>query len=264
MAREKHTFLAWDENHWLSLYNHKGERQGQMRCPGGLASACAADNGSAYAAVGQRGEVWWLAPDLMARWQRSVRQAAVASCLDPHGQYLAVSDARGGVNLFDCHGRFLWQAQTPRPLHHLCFVPEQPLLVGCADVGFVIAFDFKGQVAWRDGVSSQVGSLAVTGKGDRVVVACFSEGLRLYNAAGQKQGSQILPEPCRLVSLSYDGRVTLAVGLSQKVILADREGKVLDTVTADQPVTAVTLGALGENAGLALADGRLCCVALPF
>src|SRR5690348_9246417 len=68
LAREKQTLLVWDENHWLTLLNHQGERQGQMRLSG-LAAACAADDGSAYAALGQRGEVWWLEPDLTTRWQ---------------------------------------------------------------------------------------------------------------------------------------------------------------------------------------------------
>jgi hypothetical protein len=50
--------------------------------------------------------------------------------------------------------------------------------------------------------------------------------------------------------------------MSQKVLLVDRDGGVRDTAVADQPVTAVTLGALGEVMGVALLDGRLCCVAL--
>jgi hypothetical protein len=234
-----------------------------MRCAGGLTNACAADSGAAYAVLGQRGEVWWLAPDLSARWQRSVRQSAVAGCLDPHGQYLAVSDARGGVTLFDSNGRFLWQAQTPRPLHHLCFVPEQPLLIGCADAGLVIAFDFKGQPAWRDGLAAQVGSLSVTGSGDRVAVACFSEGVRSYNSTGQKLTNYLLPEPSRLLAMSYDGSVTLVAGMSQKVMLLDRDGKVIDSATVEQPIAGLTLGALGDDATLALTDGRVCRFTMP-
>jgi hypothetical protein len=261
-ARERLHFLAWDEHHWLSLFNHKGERQGQMHPPGGVAGACAADDGSAYAVLGQRGEVWWLAPDLMSRWQRSVRQAAVAGCLDPHGQYLAVSDARGGVTLFDRTGRFLWQVQTPRPLRHLCFVPEQPVLVGAAEAGLVTALDLKGQVPWRDGLAAQVGALAATGRGDRVVLACFSEGLRSYTSAGQKLETHTLAEPCRLVALSYDGRLTLVAGMSQKLMLVGPDGKVTETATADQPVTATSVTALGDGVALALADGRVVFVAL--
>ena len=72
LARERGRLLAWDDNHWLYLLTHKGERQGQWHSPGDLAAVCCADDGSAYAAVGTRGDIWWLAPDLMPRWQAAL------------------------------------------------------------------------------------------------------------------------------------------------------------------------------------------------
>ena len=86
LAREKGWTLAWDEGHWLHLLNHKGERQAQLRAPAALATACCADDGSAYVAVGSQGEVWWLAPDLMTRWERSLpAQTVTAPKRDPFG-----------------------------------------------------------------------------------------------------------------------------------------------------------------------------------
>src|SRR5690349_5628145 len=115
LAREAGRLLVWDENHWLSLVNGRGERQGQARPLPALAAAAGADDGSALAVAGARGEVWRLAPDLAPRWQRTLRHPAVAVALDPFGHRLAVSDARGGLFLFDRDGRPLWQAPQPRP-----------------------------------------------------------------------------------------------------------------------------------------------------
>src|SRR5438552_17435935 len=70
LAREKGWVLAWDEAHWLYLLNQKGERQAQVHAPAALAAACCADDGSACAAVGGRGEVWWLAPGPTTPWER--------------------------------------------------------------------------------------------------------------------------------------------------------------------------------------------------
>src|SRR5262245_10620682 len=78
LTREKRTVLIWDDHHWLTVLNQKGERQGQAHWAGGLAVGAAADDGSALAALGQRGEAAWLAPDLMPRWKKSVRPAAIA------------------------------------------------------------------------------------------------------------------------------------------------------------------------------------------
>src|SRR5205814_3288339 len=88
LAREKGWTLAWDETDWLYLLNQKGERQAQFHAPGALAAACCSDDGSAYVAVGGRGEIWWLAPDLMTRWERSLPAPALAAALDTFGQYV--------------------------------------------------------------------------------------------------------------------------------------------------------------------------------
>src|SRR5260370_37388995 len=125
-ARERGWLLAWDVAHWLSLLDRRGERQAQRRTPGPLAAAAAADDGSAYAAVGVGGEIWWLAPDLSTRWEGQVPEAAAAAALDPFGQSLAVATQRGGLHVFNCLGQPVWQTQNPRPLVHLAFIPAAP------------------------------------------------------------------------------------------------------------------------------------------
>src|SRR5437868_5836014 len=162
LARERGWVLAWDANHWICLLNRGGERQAQWRPPDRLVMACCAEDGSAYAAVGGKGEVWWLAPDLMPRWEQSVAHPALACALDPFGQYLAVSDARGFIHIFDRQSRTVCRLQGPRPLYHLAFVPAVASLVCCADFGLVAALDLKGNWLWRDGLVANVGAMAVS------------------------------------------------------------------------------------------------------
>jgi hypothetical protein len=257
LARERGWLLAWDEANHLYLVNRKGERQAHHRPGHAVTAGCAADDGSAFAATGGRGEVWWFAPDLAVRWERPLQQPAVSAALDPHGQYLAVGDARGGLRLFDRQGRTVCQAQAPRALHHLAFVPEAALLLACSDVGLVAGFDLAGRCLWRDGFLANVGSLAVSGSGDRVVLACFTEGLRFYGLTGQKLGHQVLPDPCRLCCLSYDGRLALAAGLSGKLTLLDRDGAIRPGPALDPAPVALALAPLGDSLLAALPDCRV-------
>src|SRR5262249_22142245 len=117
LAREKGMLLVWDERGGLYLLNRRGERQAHRPLPGAAADAAAG------AAGGGRGEVWWLAPDLAPHWQATVAHPAVAAALDPFGQYLAVADGRGRLHVLDRHARRVMSADSPRPLHHLAFVP---------------------------------------------------------------------------------------------------------------------------------------------
>jgi hypothetical protein len=256
VARESGQLLAWDEHHWLYLLGSRGERQAQARPLGSLVAACIADDGSALAVAGARGEVGRLAPDLSLRWMRSLPHPAVGVALDPFARRLAVADARGGLHLLDAGGRTLWEALQPRPLHHLAFVPEAPQLVGAADFGLVVCVELAtGQVAWRDGLPVHCGALATSGDGEAIVLACFSDGLRRYRRAGGPAEHVTMREPCRLAALSFDGRLALVAGRANRLLLLDMQGKVHGIHLLERPAVALAMAPLADRAAVALAEG---------
>jgi hypothetical protein len=255
LAREPGLVLVWDANHWVYLLSRGGGSQAHWHAPGNLVAACASDDGSAYGAVGDRGEVWWLAPDLMPRWGRGLSRPATATALDSLGQYLAVADNRGRVYVFNQLGKFVFKTTCARPLHHLAFIPAAPFLVGSSDFGLVACFDVSGKQMWRDGLVAHVGALAVNGDGSEIVLACFSEGLQRYAVSGQNLGRLSLAEPCRLAAISYDGRYLLASGLGTHLRLLTGQGQVLYNQILDKPASALALSPLGDMAVVALADG---------
>lgn len=257
LARERGRLLAWDAQHTLYLLNRAGELEAQRPAAAALAGACAADDGGSFAAVGQGGEVWLLAPDLAPRWERSVPHRAVACALSPLGDYLAVSDGGGTLHVFDRLGRPAWRAATPRPLRYLCFVAEKPALVGAADFGLVACFGEGGASLWRDGLVAHVGSLAASGDGGNVVLACFTEGLCCYGL--ERPRPERLPQaaPCRLAAVSYAGDLLLTAGLEDRLYLRQRDGTMRGELALGGAPADLALGPLGDYAAVALADGRL-------
>ncbi len=254
LAREKRRLLVWDAQPWLYLLDHAGALQAQRRLSFTVTAACAADDGSAYAVVGEHGEVHWLAPDLMPRWERVVPERALAAALDSHGQYLLVSEQRGRVHCFDRLGRKIGHIISPRPLYHLAFVPEASLIVGCSDFGLIGCFDLAGQWCWRHGPVSHLGGLAVGTQ--FAVTACYTHGLHFFGL-----DASCLPPPvtwpCRQVSLSFDGQLALIAWLDRQLHLVSPSGQKLLTVPVDDTVVALSLHALGDSAVVALAEGRI-------
>lgn len=257
-ARERDWVLAWDANHWMYLFDHGGHRQGQARFAGALVSAAFADDGSAVVAVGTLGEVVWLAPDLMPRWRQTLPHPCLAVAVDPFGQYAAISDRSGNLTLCNRLGQSIFRLKTPRPLHHLAFVPGEPVLLGCADLGLVLCLDMAGTIRWRDGLFANAGALATSGDGSRILVACFSEGLQVYDLQGDKKARIAVPEPCRLAALSFTGQFIAISGMtSQRLFLLDPGGQVLGSHRLDQDIVTLALSPLCDRTVLGLADGSI-------
>jgi len=257
LARERGWLLAWDESSWLYLLNLAGQRQAQVRLATPVAAACCADDGSAVAAAGAGGAVWWLAPDLTLRWERSLPGPTLAVATDAFGHYLAAADTRGGLTVFDRKGGTVMQLQSPRPFHFLAFVPTAPYLIASADYGLVACLDLAGKWLWRDGLVLLAGALSVSGDGDNIALACFTEGLQRYDLAGRNLGRLPVIEPCRLASLSFDGRLILAAGLSNRLLLLNDRGQLIASHVLDQAPVALTLAALADRGHVALPDGRV-------
>jgi hypothetical protein len=262
LARERGWVLAWDEAGWLSLFNHAGNKQAQRHFPE-LLTATAADDGTAYATAGQNGEIWSLAPDLSLRWETKLSARPTALALDSFGQYLAAGDVHGQVRIHDRAGKMICQATLPRPLHFLVFVPTVPVLLGSADFGLVAALNLRGDQLWLDGLVANVGGLAVDGQGQQILLACFSDGLHRYDHEGKKQERLTTPEPCRLVSQSFDGNRILMANLQNRLFLLTAQGKAVGSQEMDRAIVGLALGPLGKEAFVALANGPVVCLECP-
>lgn len=258
LARERETILAWDGKDALFLFDHAGKIQGQRPAPVPIAAAGCADDGSAYAVGGSLTPmICWLAPDLATRWQRPLPQRATAVAVEPLGRCLAVADAGGTLHLMDARGRTRWRATTPRPLHHLAFVPEKSILIGAADFGLVLCFGAAGECLWRDGLVAHIGSLTVSGDGSSVLLACFSDGLYRYSISGPHSQRIALDKPCHLATLSYDGEILLTADPQGSACLREGKGDLRDPLRLDFPAAALALGAMADYAVLGLVNGAI-------
>jgi hypothetical protein len=260
-ARERGWLLAWDAAGGLHLFNRSGERQAWAQAPAPLAAAGCADDGSALAAVGTGGQVWLLAPDLTPRWERLAPAGCTAAAIDPYGQYVAAADSGGGLTVFDRGGRPRWRVRGARPLKHVTFVPEKPALAASADFGLTAAFDFAGRLLWRDAPLAHVGSLAVSGDGAVIALACFSEGVTCYSVGRPSRRPWPGGDPCRLAALSYDGDAVLTAGLDGRLRLRDAAGAIRAEAELEGAAVGLALGPLAGYAAVALAEGKVLCLA---
>ncbi len=263
LAREAGLLLVHDAEQHLVRLDRQGQVVVRRPAPGAVAAAACADDGNTVAAVGPRGQLWVMTAELTLHWERSLPRRPTALALDALGRQAAVADEGGGVTVLDTAGKVVWSARAARPLVHLAFVPEEAVLLGSAEFGLVCAFDRAGRCMWREGLVAHVGSLAVSGDGSRVVLACFTEGLCCYSPGPQRQTQLANGPPARLAALSYSGKTILTVGLDGLLTLRDERGAVRDELPLPGPPVAAAVEALGESAVAALASGEVVRIDLP-
>jgi hypothetical protein len=256
LARERGWVFGWDVREGLHLWDRQGNLQAQSRAASPVASAAAAADGRHFVVLSQEGRMWSLAPDLTLRWEHGAIGRGGAVALAGEGERVAVAIG-GTLYLLDDDGKGVWAVPAPRPLRHLVFVPEKPLVIGSADYGFVACFEATGKMRWRDTPVANVGSLAVNGSGDCIVLACFSDGVCGYTV-DRGQGQRLAGEAaCHLADVSYKGDALLMAGVENRVYLRTHEGSFRGQVEAGGSVVGIALAPLADYVIVATAEGTL-------
>ena len=151
-----------------------------------ITAAAISDDGSAVIVADDR-FVTWLRRDLSPRWRKDLQTKPAATSIDSFGRCVAVAEAGNRLQLFDKGGKSIGGPfVAPRPLFHLAFLPAEPILIGAADFGLVIALDLRlRQWCWQDAPVIHLGDLSPAIAPAVLAVACFSEGVRRYDAMGR-------------------------------------------------------------------------------
>ena len=207
--------------------------------------------------AGQRGALSLLTPDFSTIWKAEVEGGILSIALDSLGQAAVAANRQGALFRFDRGGARVARGQSPRPLWRLAMVPTAQQVIGAADFGLVAAFDEKLTISWRETPVTHLGSLAIDGEGNKILVASFSEGITWIDGSGKSQKNLVTPVPCGQVCLSFDGEYLLAGGVGNQVMVLGSQGELLAQHEMADQVQALGYGPLGQEIYAVLAGGTI-------
>ena len=240
-AGEAELLAVRDANSALSLFNSFGSVQGQVKIRD-LAAADLAADGSAILIATSTGRVAWLGIDLKQRWETQLGGRLITAAIDPFGQYAVVTDDKGALHFLDRHMKSLGRFQSPRPIHHARFVAAAPFLACAGDFGWAGLLDLlRGEWAWSDRPVANIGGLAVGSTGEPLLLACFSEGVRVYGTGGGPRTTIALAAPCESVAASFDGFRFAASTKAREVFLGNYKGPPPERVATPHTPSALAL-----------------------
>jgi hypothetical protein len=258
VARESGHALIWDVNHRLTILSRRGSVQAQLTHPRAIAAAAISDDASGVIVADDR-FVTWLRRDLSPRWRKNLQNKPTSGSIDSFGRYIAVADTGNHLQLFDKGGKSIAEPIiAPRPLFHLAFLPAEPILIGAADFGLVVALDLRlRQWTWQDAPVIHLGDLSPSISPTTIAVACFSEGVRRYDSMGKPAASVPTSEACRFVAVSADARRLLVGTIFGGLCGYSDAGAQLFEQRFDQSFAGVRLAPLADMGWVALVDGRV-------
>lgn len=254
LARESgHTFVIDQVGH-LYRVDRRGQLAGINRIREPLSQLVWSDTGTLGAAVAGGEHLMVFDESLQVLWQTDAPEPIVGLAVDPFGHYLAAALEDRTTIVLSRHRKKIATIESVRPLAHVAFLADEPILIGAAEHGLLAGYSLGGERLWTEKVLSGVGSLAVAASGARIVLANFSHGVTVHDEVGDSIGAMTVEGTAVAAAADIHCNRLLIATLEQTLYWVDTDGDVLWAGPVPEVPESLAVDPLGEFIQPALAD----------
>jgi hypothetical protein len=257
MARESSEIFVADESKALQRLDSRGELLSLTRLPGVARLLVVSDDGNWGTAVVDDGTVYRFDRGLEAVWELELSEPCLAVALSPFGHHLAASLADGQTEIFNERKRRLVRFETVRPLAHLQFCSQSPVLYGAAEHGLVGCYDLSGAELWQERFWSNVGDLSITGDGDLIYLAGSTHGIQTMDGDGGTVGAYVVEGTVRQIACSYEPYRLSAATVERQLFWINSDGEMLWSAETPTDVVELCCEAFGGFVICGMSDGAV-------
>lgn len=255
---EAATLLVVSSSGQLRLMNQAGDILTTSRNFRGAGLTAWAAAGNFGATVVNDDQLVCFDSNLKPVWDVSITGRITAVAFAPHGGHMAFSTDSGRTHVVSVDKREIAKIDTHRPMDHLGFVFESPILIAAAEFGNLCAYNLKGRELWSENVMTNIGGMSVSGCGKRILLSAFNHGIQFYNQSGKSKGSFMIDGiPNRVSAAQFRTRLA-SITLESRLYWLNFDGAVqwVADLSSDPP-QHINIGPLGDRLFLATASGRL-------
>ncbi len=245
-SRETGDIYTADNTGTINRIDKTGRIVGLTRISPAPVKLVWSDNGAYGAVIAGEDEIIRLNQSLKTVHKLSLPDVCLAVAISPFGNHIAVSLANGLTLIYDERSKKIAQFQTMRPLSALQFCATETLIFGAAEQGLVCCHNLEGAEIWQERSLSNVGKLAITGEGDLVFTASFSQGIQAYNGDGTFIGSYLIDGTTNRVDVSFEPERVIISTVEQGIYWLDADGDQVWMTQADDNIVDVLCDPLGE------------------
>ncbi len=258
LAAESSTLLLGTHNGTLVLLDRDGKQLARERGFDGVQHLAWSDVGNFAIVALAGGRVRCVNGKLKTKWEVDLTGDVLGVALSPFGSHIAVSTESSRVHIVTTDKKEIAKFETVRPLQFLSFLYERACIVGAAEFGLLCCHTLDGKEEWEERIVNNVGNMAVTGDGKRILLSAFNHGVQVLNSSGKQKGSFAIDGIPDFVAVARNKRRLVARTIEQRLYWLNFEGEVAwgGDLSADPP-NHLCVGPLGDRLFVATQSGRL-------
>lgn len=195
---------------------------------------------------------------LQRRWHVTMTGNVCGLAIAPFGSHVVAATESRRMHLVTIDKKEVAVIETPQAINHLHFLQDQAAIVASAEFGHLCRHSIDGQEEFEERIMNNVGGMAVTADGERILLAAFNHGVQVLDADGHSLGSfQVDGLPSRVVCSMQKRRLAVTT-LESRLYLLNFEGNLIWAcdLSAD-PVHALTMDHSGDRLWIGTVSGRL-------
>lgn len=195
---------------------------------------------------------------LKRRWNVRFTGDIVGLAINAFGSHIAVCSQDGRVHIVTTDKKEVCRFDATRPLEYLHFLNDEPVLIGAAEFGHLCSHTLSGQEQWNERIANNVGGMAVTACGKRILLAAFNHGVQLMTRNGKHKGAFMVDGIPGAVAVSANKQRIAVTTIESRVYWMNFSGDLLWAcdLSADPPAS-IAVGPLGDRLFVATQSGRL-------
>jgi len=178
--------------------------------------------------------------------------------MTPFGSHVAAGTDSRRIHVVTTDKKELVAIETPQAINHIQFLQDTPAFVAAAEFGHLCRHTIDGELEFEERIMNNVGGLATTADGKRILMAAFNHGVQVLDANANSMGSfQIDGLPSRVVCSMAKRRIAVTT-LESRLYLLNFQGDLIWACDlATDPVHAMTMDHSGDHLWIATVSGRL-------
>ncbi|MEP3479529.1 MAG: WD40 repeat domain-containing protein [Fuerstiella sp.] len=195
---------------------------------------------------------------LRPKWHVTMTGKINCIAMSPFGSHIATGTEARRIHVVTTDKKELVEIETPQAINHIQFLQDSAAFIAAAEFGHLCKHSIDGQLEFEERIMNNVGGLAITANGKRILMAAFNHGVQVMDAEANSMGSfQIDGLPAKIICSMAKRRIVVTT-LESRLYVLNFEGDLQWACDlAVDPVHVMTMDHSGTHLWIATVSGRL-------